>query len=114
MTSTHLIYLELTSLESFVEELKRRSITEVRQCEWRRQNQLFEHRKLRLTALDPNSGLILRLDIPFYNDFTIKNKRERKKYEQAREKVQHQIDNKLKEADIKLLDGEYYYSKAEW
>jgi len=114
LTLTHPIYLELSGLEQFIEELKRRGITEVRQCEWTRQRQIFECRKLRLTALDQKSRLILRLDIPFYNDFTIKHQREREKYEHTRKEVQHQIDSKFKEAGIKLLDGEYHYGKAEW
>lgn len=53
-----IVYLQLTSLDGFVEELKRRGIGEARLSEWIQRRGVFERRKLRLTALDRRAGLI--------------------------------------------------------
>lgn len=111
--SEPLAYLQLTSLEAFVEELKQRGIGEVRLCEWSQRRDIFERRKLRLTAIDLKTGLILRLDIVFYRDFAILHEHEIEKYRQAKEEAEQRI-TKLEEAGIRLREGEYHYGRAEW
>jgi len=75
---------------------------------------LFEECKLRLTALDQASKLILRYDHIFYYDFAVIGEHEREKYNRAREEARRQIYRKLSESGIQLLDGEYHNGKAKW
>lgn len=109
-----IIYLQLTSLESFIAELKRRGISEARLSEWSRRRGLFEQCKLRLTALDKAEGVILRYDHTFYYDFAVIGEHEHEKHSRAREEAKRQISAKLDESGIRLLDGEYHNGKAEW
>ena len=62
MSSKAVAYLQLISLESFVDELKRRGLYEARLSDWVQRREMFERRKPRLTALDPYHGLILRYE----------------------------------------------------
>jgi len=109
-----LAYLQLTSLEAFIAELKRRGIGEARLSEWSRRLGLFEECKLRLTALDKAEGVIIRYDHTFYYDLAIFHEDECEKYEEAKRKAEEQIADALEKAGIKLLDGEYHNGKAEW
>jgi hypothetical protein len=66
MSSKSIAYLQFTSLQSFIDELKRRGIYEARLSEWFQRREMFESRKLRLTALDPYHGLIIRYETTYY------------------------------------------------
>ena len=107
-------YLQLTNLEAFIAELKRRGLKEARLSEWSRRQGLFEECNLRLTALDKAEGVIIRYDHTFYYDLAILHEDEREKYEGAKRKAEKRIADALEKAGIKLLDGEYHNGKAEW
>jgi len=50
MSSKAVAYLQLTSLESFVDELKRRGLYEARLSDWVQRREMFERRRPRLRA----------------------------------------------------------------
>ena len=112
MDSKPLAYLQLTSLEAFIEELKRRGVNEARLIERVQRREVFERRKLRLTALDSEAMLILRLDYPFYQGFTMEH--ESGKYAQAKREAEQHINHRLKEAGIRLYRGEYHHGRCSW
>jgi len=112
MAHKPVVYLQLTSLEMFIEELKRRGINEARLTEWVQRREVFERRKLRLTALDSETPLILRFDYPFYQGFVVEHAAE--KYQHARREAEQYITSMLKEAGVRLCEGEYHDGRSVW
>ncbi len=111
MASKPIAYLQLTSLESFIEELKRRSIFEARLSDWLQRRELFERRKLRLTALDPYYGLIIRYETLYYQGLA---EHEPEKLKQLREEARKRIAERLEAEGISVFEGEYHIGRAEW
>ena len=107
---TAIAYLELTDLHAFVEELKRRGLREARLCGWIQRYSHYERRKLRLTAIDKISELILRNDTTFYHNLATnpEDENDQKKLRQAKKKAEQRITTTLAEAKIRLLNGEYH------
>jgi len=101
-----LAYLQLISLEAFIDELKRRSLYEARLSDWIQRRDMFEHRKLRLTALDPTHGLILRYEIVYYQGLAVYSETEELK--KSREEAKRRIAERLEAEGIRLLEGEYH------
>ncbi|MEM3699916.1 MAG: hypothetical protein QXL57_03505 [Candidatus Bathyarchaeia archaeon] len=112
MDSKPLVYLQLTSLETFIEELKRRNLSEARLSDWLQRKELFERRKFRLTALDPYYGLILRYETTYYQGLAVDGETEELK--KHREEAKRRIAERLEAEGIRLLEGEYHTGKAEW
>ncbi|MEM3722608.1 MAG: hypothetical protein QXF53_02930 [Candidatus Bathyarchaeia archaeon] len=112
MDSKPLVYLQLTNLESFIEELKHRSLSEARLSEWIQRRDMFERRKFRVTALDPYYGLILRYESIYYQGLAVDGETEELK--KSREEARKRIAERLEAEGIRLLEGEYHAGRAEW
>jgi len=111
MSSKAIAYLQLTSLESFIDELKRRGIYEARLSEWVQRREMFERRMFRLTALDPYYGLIIRYETTYYQGLA---EPEPEQLKRLRDEARKQLVNKLEAEGISILEGEYHAGKAEW
>jgi hypothetical protein len=111
MNSKAIAYLQLTSLESFVDELKRRDVYETRLSEWIQRREMFERRKFRLTALDPYHGLIMRYETTYYQSLA---EPEPEQLKRLRDEARKQLLDKLKAKGITVLEGEYHAGKTEW
>jgi hypothetical protein len=111
MSSKAIAYLQLTSLESFIDELKRRGLYEARLSEWVQRREMFEMRKFRLTALDPYHGLIIRYETTYYQGLAEPEPEQRKR---LRDEARKQLVDKLEAEGISILEGEYHAGKAEW
>jgi hypothetical protein len=66
MSLRPLVFLQLPSVQSFISELKRRSLHEVRLAEVMQAFNMFSRVKLRLTSLDAYNNIILRHDSTVY------------------------------------------------
>jgi len=111
MSSKALAYLQLTSLNAFVDELKRRGLYEARLSDWVQRREMFERRKLRLTALDPYHGLIMRYETTYYQGLA---EPEPEQLKRLRDEARKKIAEKLEAEGIALYEGEYHSGKAEW
>jgi len=111
MSSKAIAYLQLTSLESFVDELKRRGLYEARLSYWVQRREMFERRKLRLTALDPYHGLIMRFETAYYQGLA---EPEPEQLKRLRDEARKKIVERLEAEGIALYEGEYHSGKAEW
>jgi hypothetical protein len=111
MNSKAIAYLQLTSLESFVDELKRRDVYETRLSEWIQRREMFERHKFRLTALDPYHGLIMRYETTYYQSLA---EPEPEQLKRLRDEARKQLLDKLKAKGITVLEGEYHAGKTEW
>jgi len=109
MSSKAIAYLQLISLESFVDELKRRGIYEARLSEWIQRREMFERRKFRLTALDVYNNIILRYDLTYYRGLA-----QEPKSEQLKDEAKKRIVEKLQSEGITLYEGEYHSGKPEF
>ena len=112
MDSKPLTYLQLTSLEAFIEELKRRSLCEARLSDWIQRRDMSERRKFRLTALDPTHALILRYETTYYQGLVVYD--ETGELKKHREEAKRRIAERLEAKGIRLLEGEYHAGKIEW
>ena len=108
MSNRALAYLQVTSLETFIGELKRRGITEARLSDWVQRREMFERRKLRLTALD--CGLIIRCEKVYYEGI----EPELEKLKQSREEAKKRLLERLEAEGISVLEGEYHGGKSGW
>jgi hypothetical protein len=106
-----LAYLQLTSLEAFIGEVKRRSLHEVRVSDWIQRHEMFERRKFRLTALDPYHGLIMRYEKTYYQGLA---EPEPEQLKRLRDEARKQLVDKLEAEGISVLEGEYHAGRAEW
>jgi len=111
MASKPIAYLQLTSLESFLDELKRRGLYEARLSEWAQRREMFERRKLRLTALDSYHGLILRYETVYYQGLA---EPEPEQLKRLRDEARKKIAEKLEAEGIALYEGEYHFGRAGW
>jgi hypothetical protein len=111
MASKPVAYLQLTSLEGFIDELKRRGVYEVRLSEWVQRQEMFERRKFRLTALDPYYGLIIRYETTYYQGLA---EPEPEQLKRLRDEARKQLVDKIEAEGISVLEGEYHVGKAEW
>jgi hypothetical protein len=111
MSSKAVAYLQLTSLNAFVDELKLRGLYEVRLSEWGQRREMFERRKLRLTALDLHHGLIMRYETTYYQGLAEPEPEELKR---LRDEARKHITERLEAEGISVLEGEYHAGKAEW
>jgi hypothetical protein len=105
MSSKAIAYLQLTSLESFVDELKRRGLYEARLSEWVQRREMFERRKFRLTALDPYHGLIMRYETTYYQGLA---EPELEQFKRLKDEAKKQLIGKLQAEGITVLEGEYH------
>jgi hypothetical protein len=108
MASKPVAYLQLTSLEGFIDELKRRGLFEARLSEWFQRREMFERRKFRFTALDPYHGLIIRYETTYYQGLA---EPEPEQLKRLRDEARKQLVDKLQAEGITVLEGEY---RAEW
>jgi hypothetical protein len=111
MASKPIAYLQLTSLESFIDELKLRGLTEARLSEWIQRREMFERRKFRLTALDPYHGLIMRYETTYYQGLA---EPEPTQLKHLRDEAKKQVAERLEAEGISVLEGEYHFGKVEW
>jgi hypothetical protein len=111
MATKPIAYLQLTSLNAFVDELKRRGICEARLSEWVQRREMFERRKFRLTALDPNYSLIMRYETTYYQGLA---EPEPEQLKRLRDEARKHLTDKLEAEGISVLEGEYHAGKAEW
>jgi hypothetical protein len=109
MDTKPLAYLQLTSLDAFVEELKRRGIYEARISEWIQCSDVFEKHKLRLTALDAHNNLILRYETAYYQGLAFECESEEIK--RLRDAAKWRIVERLKAESISVLNGEFHSGK---
>jgi hypothetical protein len=112
MISKPAFFLQLTSLQSFIDELKRRGIYEARLSEWIQRSEMFETRKLRLTALDAYNNLILRYDLTYYRGLA--QEPESEELKKLRNEAKKQVVEKLCSEGITLYNGEYRFGKPEF
>ena len=105
MASKPITYLQLTSLEGFIDELKRRGIYEARLSEWIQRREMFETRKLRLTALDAYNNIILRYDLTYYNGLA--QEPESEELKKLRNEAKKQVVEKLGSESVTIYNGEY-------
>ena len=106
MASKPVAYLELTSLNAFVDELKRRGLYEARLSEWVQRREMFERRKLRLTALDPYHGLIMRFETAYYQGLA---EPEPEQLKRLRDEARKKIVERLEAEGIALYEGECHF-----
>ncbi|MEM3579380.1 MAG: hypothetical protein QXL54_04065 [Candidatus Bathyarchaeia archaeon] len=106
------VYLQLTSLEAFIAELKRRGISEAGLSDRIQRREMFERRKFRVTALDLYHGLILRYESIYYQGLAVDGETEELK--KSREEARKRIAERLEAEGIRLLEGEYHAGRAEW
>jgi hypothetical protein len=111
MASKPIAYLQLTSLESFIDELKRRGLHEARLSEWVQHREMFERRKFRLTALDPYHGLIMRYETTYYQGLA---EPEPEQLKRLRDEARKHITDRLEAEGISILEGEYHAGRVEW
>jgi hypothetical protein len=111
MASKPIAYLQLTSLNAFVDELRRRGVYEARLSEWVQRREMFERRKFRLTALDPYNSLIMRYETTYYQGLA---EPEPEQLKRLRDEARKQLVDKLEAEGISVLEGEYHVGKAEW
>jgi hypothetical protein len=112
MSSKAIAYLQLISLESFVDELKRRGLYEARLSEWIQRREMFERRKFRLTALDVYNNIILRYDLTYYRGLV--QEPESEELKRLRDEAKKRIVEKLQSEGITLYEGEYHSGKPEF
>jgi hypothetical protein len=112
MSSKAIAYLQLTSLEGFVDELKRRGLYEARLSEWIQRREMFETRKLRLTALDPYNNIILRYDLTYYRGLA--QEPESEELKKLRNDAERRIVEKLGSESVTLYNGEYHFGRPEF
>jgi hypothetical protein len=105
MASKPITYLQLTSLEGFIDELKRRGIYEARLSEWIQRREMFETRKLRLTALDAYNNIILRYDLTYYSGLA--QEPESDEVKKLRGDAKKRITEKFEKENIAVREGEY-------
>ena len=108
------MYLEITDLDQFIEELQSRDIQEVRENRWVRIQKIHETRKARFTAWDPREGVILRLDATYYQDiFHPEDEEKQKEIEGALAKIVNPVREKIEKV-ARIKNGEYHTGRAEW
>jgi type II secretory pathway pseudopilin PulG len=99
-----LAYLQLPSIQSFIDELKRRRLSEARLVELLQAFDTFRRVKLRLTSLDAYNNIILRHDLTVYYGLEEPESEDVKK---LREDAKKRITEKFEKENIAVLDGEY-------
>jgi hypothetical protein len=104
MSLRTIVYLQLPSAESFISELKRRGLYEVRLVEIMQTFDTFRRVKLRLTSLDAYNNTILRHDLTVYYGLEEPESDEVKK---LREDAKKRITEKFEKENIAVREGEY-------
>jgi hypothetical protein len=104
MSPRALVYLQLPSVQSFINELKLRGLHEVRLVEMMQAFNTFRRVKLRLTSLDAYNNTILRHDLTVYYGLEEPESDEVKK---LREDAKKRIIEKFENENIAVREGEY-------
>jgi len=109
-----LVYLEINDLDSFLQEIEKRKIQEVRVSDWRRVDSFILTLKCRLTAYDPNASMILRMEITYYRGLFEPNSQEMKqKIRTARDELVKPVLERIgKVARVEV--GEFHLGSPRW
>jgi hypothetical protein len=108
------VVLQIDSLDTFISELRRRGINDVRATTWYKPGGLGQLlMKRRFTAYDPHNGLILRLDVVYYRGFYYASDQDKQQVKEAYEKRVKPVEEQISQV-AEILDGEYHNGSAQW
>ena len=108
----------MNSLDAFVFEIESRGISEVRRCEWRRIQDIYEIRKARFTAYDPKNSVIIRYDVIYWRVIYVPSdspagKEYGEKVRRAYEEIVLPVEEKIRSV-ARVEDGEYHNGMTGW